>query len=222
METVSSRRSVPSAAWAGVAFFILYVVGFMMIGSSPDDTDSVKDSPSGMAAAWRDHYSDSGRRWVILIAAFLLAAAVLALVVFTSELRQRLADAGAPAAGRLAFAASLLFGAVTLAGASAMAWIPGAKQFGDSPLPEGELNYMASQLGFALLLLGGGASAALLLVTSGRAGVRTHVLPTWLGWAGVVIGIALFFVGVLFIPMALFALWVLIAAITMIRKPTMA
>ena len=222
METVSSRRSVPSAAWAGVVFFVLYVVGFLLISQQPDDTDKVKDSASGMTKAWQDHYSDSGRRWAILIGAFVLAAAVLALVVFTSELRQRLADAGAPAAGRLAFAASLLFGAVTLAGASAMAWIPGAKQFGNSPLPEGDLNYMASQLGFALLLLGGGASAALLLVTSGRAGVRTHVLPTWLGWAGVVIGVALFFVGVLFIPMALFALWVLIAAITMIRKPTMA
>lgn len=222
METVSSRRSVPSAAWAGVVFFVLYLVGFMMMGSSPDDTDDVKDSASGMAAAWRDLYSDSGDRWAILIGAFLLAGAVLALVVFASELRQRLADAGAPAAGRLAFAASLLFGAVTLAGASAMAWIPGAKQLGDAPLPEGELNYMASQLGYALLLLGGGASAALLLVTSGRAGVRTHVLPTWLGWAGVVIGVALFFVGVLFIPMALFALWVLIAAITMIRKPAVA
>ncbi len=222
METVSSRRSVPSAAWAGVVFFVLYLIGFTLIGSSADDTDNVKDSASGMAAAWRDLYSDSGDRWVILIGAFVLAGAVLALIVFTSELRQRLADAGAPAAGRLAFAASLLFGAVTLAGACAMAWIPGAKQFGDSPLPEGELNYMASQLGYGLLLLGGGAAAALLLVTAGRAGVRTHVLPTWLGWAGVVVGVALFFVGVLFIPMALFALWVLIAAITMIRKPTMA
>lgn len=221
METAESRRSVPSAAWAGVAFFVLYVVGVMTIGRSPN-TDKVKDSPSGFAAAWNDFYADSGNRWAILIGAFLLAAAVLSLIVFVSALRQRLADAGAPAAGRLAFAASLLFGAVTLAGVSAMAWIPGAKQFGNSPLPEGDLNYMASQLGFGMLLLGGGAAAALLLVTAGRASVRTHVLPTWLGWAGVVVGVAVFFVGALFLPMALFALWVLIAAIMMIRKPTVA
>jgi hypothetical protein len=209
-------------AWGGVVFAVLFVIGVVLASQSPSDTDKVKNSPTELTKMWHDFYSDSGHRWSIIIGFFLVVAAAIALVVFASELRERLVAAGASGAGRLAFAGSLLFAALSMAGTAAMAWIPGAKQFGRSAVPEGELNYLASQLGFGTLLVGGGASAALLLVTAGRGAVRTRLLPSWLGWAGVVIGVVLFFLSVLFIPMVLLALWVLAAAIVMIRKPASA
>ena len=156
---------------------------------------------------------------MILIGAWLLVAAVLALIVFAHDLRNRLADSGAAGAGRLAFGGSILFAAVTICGATALAWIPGARAFGNSPLPSGELAYLGSQLGYAILLLGGGAAAALMLVSAGGGAARSGALPKWLGWAGVVIGVLLFFVGVFFVPMALLALWVLVTAIVMLRRP---
>jgi hypothetical protein len=219
MEPTSTSPTRRNTAWAGIVFAVLYVVGVIMAASSPSDTDKYKDNAAKLTATWRTYYSDSGHRWTIIIGAWIIVGAVLALIVFASDLRDRLAEAGAPSSGRLAFGASILFGAVTMSGASAIAWIPGAKQFGSSPLPTNELNYLGSQLGFPFLLLGGGAAAALLLVSAGKGAARTGALPAWLSWAGVVIGVLVFFTGVFFLPMALLVLWVLIAAIVMMRKP---
>lgn len=69
-----------------------------------------------------------------------------------------------------------------------------------------------------MLLLGGGAAAALLLVSAGWAATRSGTLPTWLGWAGVVIGVLLFPLGVFFLPMALLVLWVLVTSIVLLRR----
>ena len=222
MQTVSSNRgSHGKSAWAGIVFAVLYIGGVFVVGSTPGDIDKdgVNKSPSALTTAWRDFYSDSGNRWAIIIGAFILIVAAFTLVVFANEIRQRLVDAGAPGAAQLAFAASLLFAAATMAGATAMAWIPITKQFGNSALPEGEINYLTNVLGYGFMLMGGGVSAAVLLVISGRASVRTHVLPAWLGWAGVVSGIVVFFLSVFFLPMILFALWSIATAIIFLRRP---
>ena len=73
-------------------------------------------------------------------------------------------------------------------------------------------------IGFGLVLLAGGAAAALTLVSSGLGAARCGALPKWLAWAGVVIGVLVFFIGGLFIPMALFVLWVLVTAIVMLTR----
>jgi hypothetical protein len=212
-----------SAAWAGIVFAVLYVVGMLMVTGGPNSRSKRKRSPAQAEAVWHTYYADSGHRVGIVIGAFVLAAAVLALVIFATFLRDRLAGDGAPATlSGLVFAGAVLFAAVTLAGVAALAWIPGAKQFGDSPLPVGSINYLASQLGFGSLLLGGGAAAALLLVSAGWAATRSGTLPTWLGWAGIVIGVVLFFLAVFFVTMALLVLWVLVTSIVLLRRPATA
>lgn len=212
---VAQKRS---GAWAGIVFAVLYVVGVMLAGGSPDTTDKMKHSPKLAEAAWHKYYADSGHRTAILIGAFVLAAAVLALLVFASFLADRLGSDGASStATRLVFGGAVLFAAVTLAGTAALAWIPGAKEFGDSPLPVGSITYLSSQLGFAMMLLGGGAAAALFLVSAGWAATRVGTLPKWLAWAGVVIGVLLFFFAVFFLPMALLVLWVLVTSIVLLR-----
>ena len=216
MNTVAAQKR--SGAWAGIVFAVLYVVGVIMMGDQPDTTDKMKDSPKLAEAAWLKFYADGDNRAFILIGAFVLAAAVIALLVFASYLQDRLADDGASSTTtRLVFGGAVLFAAVTLAGTAALAWIPGAKEFGDSPLPVGSINYLSSQLGFALMLLGGGAAAALFLVSAGWAATRVGTLPKWLAWAGVVIGVLLFFFGVFFLPMALLVLWVLVTSIVLLR-----
>jgi hypothetical protein len=212
--TGTARRHM---GWAGIVFAVLYVVGVLMASSQPE-TDDINDNPVRLTKAFRDYYSDSGHRTTIIIGAFVLLAATLAFIVFASELRNRLADAGAANTGRLAFAGSIMFAAVTAAGAIALVWIPGTKEFGDFAVPVGDINYMAAQLGFGLVLLAGGAAAALTLVSSGLGAARRGALPKWLAWAGVVIGVLVFFIGGLFIPMALFVLWVLVTAIVMLAR----
>lgn len=207
-------------AWAGIVFALLYLVGMMVAGgASPEDIEDLNDDPAGLAASWHDYYSDSGHRVAVLAGVFALMVACIAIVVFGSALRERLADAGAPTAGRLTFAASIMFAAVTLVGAVALAWIPGTKEFGDVAIPTSDLVYMGNQLGFGVLLLAGGAAAGFMLVTGGFAAARRGVLPVWLGWAGVVCGVIVFVLGAMFIPMALLVLWTLVASIVLLRRP---
>ena len=219
-DVAPSTRKTISTAWAGIVFAVLYLAGMLLATASPESADDLNDDPVGLAASWHDYYSDSGNRTVILIGVFALMVACVAVVVFGSALRDRLAEAGAPTAGRLTFAASIMFGAVTLVGAVALAWIPGSKQFGDVALPTSDLLYMGSQLGFGVLLLPGGAAAGFMLVTSGFAAARRGVLPTWLGWAGVICGVIVFVLGALFLPMALLVLWTLVASVMLLRRPT--
>jgi hypothetical protein len=199
-------------------FAVLYVGALMTFGG-PETTDEVEKDPTALAKAWSDYYADSGNRNVMLVGGLVLLVAALAMVVFGSALRDRLSEGGAPGAGRLAFAGSILFGAVTMAGACAFIWIPGAKTFGESAVPTGELAYLASQLGYSLILLAGGAAAGFMLVVAGWTGARTHSLPGWLGWAGVVVGVIVFFTAAIFVPMALLVLWVLVTSIVMLRRP---
>ena len=48
--------------------------------------------------------------------------------------------------------------------------------------------------------------------------LRTGLLPRWLGWAGVAVGL-LCIVGFLGVPMGLFLLWIVIVAVYLIRRP---
>jgi hypothetical protein len=207
--------------WAGIVFAVLYVVGVILATGQPDISDKVKHSPVLSAAVWHKYYSDSGHRVMIVIGVFVLTAAVLFLIVFASFLQDRLVlDGASPTASRMVFGAAVLFAAATIGGGSALGWIPGAKLFGDSPLPTGSIVYLASQLGYPLLLVGGGAAAALLLFSAGWAGGRSGTLPKWLCWVGAVVGVLVFFLAGLLIPMALFVLWIIIASILLLRRPS--
>jgi hypothetical protein len=224
METTQAPASTRPRGWAGIVFAVLYVVGIIMVSSSPEHTDDkpFKDNPTKLAALWRAYYNDSGHRRTIVIGAFVIIAAAIAFVIFGNDLRERLAAYGARTTGGLALAGTIIFATVTAVGAIALAWIPGSKTFGDSPVPTGELNYLASQLGYGIMLLPGGAAAALTLVSGGLGGARSRALPAWLGWAGVVIGVLLFFIAAFFVPLVLLVLWVLIAGIVMLRRPARA
>jgi len=218
MEATVQRSPSRATAWGGVVFAVLYFVGVtMMLGPTPNDTH--KDQPVKYAADWHRVFADSGNRTQLILGAYVLAGACIAIVVFGSHLRDRLAAAGAATSGRLAIAGSIMFATITLVGAAAVAWIPAAKSFGSTPIAKGELVYLAPQLGFAALLFGGGTTAALMLVAAGIGSARTRALPAWLGWVGAVVGVLVFLLGAFFLPMLLLVLWVLIAAIVSLRRP---
>jgi len=217
MHATTSRPS-RATAWGGIVFAVLYVAGVVTsFAGTPDNTNH--DHPVKYAADWAKYYADSGNRTTAIIGAYALALACLAVVVFGLHLRDRLADAGAPTAARLAFAGSIMLATVTMVAALAMAWIPGAVAFGDVPAPTGELAYFGSQLAFGLLLVGGGMCAALMLVATGVGANRTAALPKWLGWAAIVVGVVVAAIGAFFMPMVLLVLWMLIAGIVCLRRP---
>jgi type VI protein secretion system component VasF len=52
-----------------------------------------------------------------------------------------------------------------------------------------------------------------------RTKVRARALPPWLGWAAVVVGVVVFFLGLFFMPMLLLVLWAIVASIVCLRRP---
>ena len=214
---VPATRST-AAVWAGIVFAVTYVGGAIAAFQSPTVTTAIQKDSGQLADTYRVYYAVSSHRVVILAGAFVLLIAAISMVVFASELRARLEAAGERRAAQLAYTGATLFAAATIVGAAAVAWLPGAKTFGNSALPTGEINYLASQLGFAIMLLGGGVTAGLMLTTAGWAAARTGVLPGWLSWVSIAVGVIVFFLAAFFLPMALLVLWALVTSIVLLAR----
>ena len=218
MESNERGTGSRGSAWFGIVAAVLYVAGVMLM-FAPTPNDKHRKSPTKYAADYQRFFADGDKRAMVIFGVYVVILATIAFVVFGSHLRDRLAAAGAARAGRLTFAGAILFAALTMVGALAFAWIPGSIAFGNGPVPTGEINYLAPQLAYGFLLVGGMAGAALTLCVGGVAGARTKALPAWLGWAGLVIGVIVFVIGSWFMPVLLFVLWTIVAAIVCLRRP---
>jgi len=186
------------APLSGVLSVAIIVAVFAIGGSTPEEHDS--------AAKVQAFYSKHHDKHAAL--AFILAIAIPFLLFFVSSLRNDLRSAGgtaqlanaAFAGGVLAAGGFALLSAVHLALAEAAS---SANTIGATQTLNvlDNSDFIPAASGVGLLVLAAGASV-----------VRHGGLPRWLGWIGVVIGIAAF------TPAGFFAflaggLWILIASI---------
>ena len=190
-------------AWMGIVFVVLFVVGFLIF-PTPDNNKHT--------AQWVRWWTDSGHRTAAMIGAYLMVLGVLAFVWFASSLRDRLGDGSS-----LVLTFGSIFAALALVSIVVRASIPGAKQFGDTPVPTGDFARQFDQIGFGLLLVAGALAAGLFVVFASYLASRTATLPGWLCVAGYVVA-ALQIVAAVFLPFVLFFLWVLVAAIVLVRR----
>jgi hypothetical protein len=217
MAAISARdagRGLRLGGIAAIAFAVLFVVGFLLVSDTPEGDES--------NAQWLRYYADSDNRRMIVIGAFVLTLAAVAFLVFLGVLRERLRNTGSGLewVGTTAFASGLLFVAMlavaTLGTGSAAASV----EFGDSPLVrDADVLRTFESLGFGALVLFGAASAGLLIVTSSVAASRGALLPRWLVVTGYVVGVIVILGGLLFIPLALFVLWMIAVGIVLLRSP---
>jgi hypothetical protein len=196
-----------TAAVTGIAFVVLWFGAFALgIEVGPSDREIL------------EHYADSGNRTNEAVAFFLIAAAALALVLFTSVLRSlitRLEQEKATLA-TVAWGGGLACGVLLLAGnavSRATAFAAMDDQF------HLDVNTRRLFENAGLLLLASGMIAAILLVCSvSLATLRHGLLPRWLGWAGfpaaALLPLAISFVGFLVL-----ALWVIAVSITFALRP---
>jgi hypothetical protein len=187
----------------GIVAVVFFVAGFLAFPAPDDDTKTLQ---------WARFWQDSGHRVGAIIGAYLMVVGLLAFVWFASGLRDRLGEGSG-----LVLTFGSIFAAVGLVSVMLRASIPGAKQFGDTPLPGGVLAQQLDQAGFALLLVAGALAAGLFTVLASYAASRSGALPAWLCIAGYVVG-ALQVLAALFFPFALFFLWVLIASIVLVSR----
>jgi len=201
--TVSHRRFDRVGACMGVVFVVLFVAGFMVFSTPSSNKDTAK---------WQRWWTDGGHRVTAVIGAYLIVLGVLAFVWFLWSLRDRLADGGGP---MLTF--GTLFVAMVLVSTLLRAAIPGAKMFGNVPVPSGDLARQFDNLGFGLLLVAGALSAGAFTAFASYAARREAVLPSWLTAAGYVVAVLQLIAGIFF-PFVLFVLWVLVVSIVLLRR----
>jgi hypothetical protein len=192
-------------ALCGVAAPVLIVLAFTAVGGS---TPSDKASAAKVVSYYRDHKTAS------MIAALMVAIGAVLLVLFAARLRELLRGDGLgsdvlpiAAFGGFVILASGLF----VLAAVHFALVQAADQRFATPAQT--LNVLDNNDFF--VLVGG---MALIMLAAGIATVRQPVLPRWLGWAAIVIGILSLAGPVGFVGVLLAVVWIFVVAILMLVR----
>jgi hypothetical protein len=195
MKEMNAKKLVPLSGVLGVA---LIIGSFALGGNSPDQ--------NGSAAEVVSYYTKHHDK--LLFASALLALGAFFLLVFATTvagaLRRASGETGAASA--LTFAGGVilvvgitLFAGITFSLADAIKHLePAAAQ---------SLNTLGSDLFFPLAV-GNGA----FLLGSGIGVIKTKILPVWLGWIAVVLGVAALTPAGFFAFMAL-GVWTLVVSV---------
>jgi hypothetical protein len=198
-------RSQRLAPLSGIAFVLLVVIGFGPVGGDTPETD---DSPADIASFWANHHDKE------FAAAILIVFGALFLAIFVASLRDRARGAGG--AGELWSNVILIGGSVAVAGFLAAVVFHTA-------LADGGNRHISGDAMLALTALDANSFFAfaipigIMMLGAAGATIRTGVLPPWLGWAALVLGLVSF-TPVGFIAFGLTGIWIVIASILMSRS----
>jgi hypothetical protein len=193
----------------GIAFVVLFVAGFLMFA-----TPNTTSNRASNVAKWDTWWTVSSHRTTAIIGAYLMVLGALAFVWFASSLQQRLRERSD---GMMMVGFAWLFAALALTSALIRAAIPGGWVFGRLTMPGGDLPAQLDNIGQGLLLVAGALSAGAFVAAACHAARRSVVFPVWLTGAGYVVAV-LQVAGALFLPFALFPLWVLVASVVLLTR----
>lgn len=214
MTTQTDNGERTTTRWgdiAGIAFVVLFFVGFIAL-DTPDTDAPVAD--------WDAYFGDSGNRTETILSMFLIVLSGFAFLWFATSMRVRLrAAATAEQLRAVAAGAALLYVAMLVAGGIAFGNTAGAIEFGDTPVPDGDISRMFEQLGFALIMLAGGFASAVFVGVTSVLGRKAGVFPPWLAILGYVVAVILVF-SFMFFPVLLLLVWVLIVSIRSLVSQT--
>jgi len=194
--------------WApltGVLFTVLLAVAFFVSGNTPDSKDSGEKVVS--------HYDNANKFYVALIALFI---ATVAFMFFNGVLRSTLTRheripswlSSTVFGGGVVYAVGL-----TVFGITQFALLDAADknqvQVAQTLNVLDNDNFFPTVVGLAIVLL---AVAAAVLGTTPR------VIPTWLGWVALVLGVVSFLGPLGFIAFLAFPIWTLVVAVVLYRQ----
>ena len=200
MDSQGLQRLAPLT---GIVFVVLVVVAVVVGGETPDNDDSLRS----IVAFWKDNEGEQ-------IASALIAAwGVVFFVWFAASLRSalRLAEVGPARLSALSFGGAII-GAVGLLSSLSLAFAA-ADTVGDVP-PVVTQTFTILGNEFFLPIAAG---YAIFFLAIGVLTVRTRVLPAWLGWPALLIGVACV------TPIGFFALlvglvWILIVSVMLYQR----
>jgi hypothetical protein len=200
---MTDRRMPAFAPLTGVIFVALVVISFILGGETPD----IKDSPQKVLDFYNDN--DSEQIW----AAVILAWGTLFFFFFLGVLRSALRAAE----GAVGYLSAVAFGGGLVMGLGMLSFAGFTFTLADAadhlnPVAAQALNGLNSDFFFPLAV-GGGT----LLIATGLSAIRSRVLPAWLAWAALVIGIAAI-TPAGFFAFLVFLLWTLVVSVLLWRR----
>ena len=198
METGRLEKLLPLS---GVLFSILFLVGFLGTGETPDTTASAEEILK--------FYDDAGK---IFLGIITLGLGAIMFMFFASALRKHLRATGPEWLGTLSFAGAIIF-VVGLAGfaESQFALVSAADEKNLQVMQT--LNYIDNN-NFSPVIVG---AVVLMLATAWHI-LSSRSLPVWIGWVSLLLGI-LGLAGPLgFISFLAMMPWTVIVAIVLYRR----
>jgi magnesium-transporting ATPase (P-type) len=192
------------SALAGVLFVALFAVALALSGNTGDTPSEVQQ--------W---YADDGNQTKQIVAWFLYVGSALAFLSFLGTLRDMLvrAEGGPGTLSALVFGPGLVFAALYVAGVSLFAAPASLADDTDFKL-DSNTAQLFNNAGY-FLLVGGVMVASILVLSTSTAALRTGILPAWLGWAGLIVAVAMIF-AFFFLPILVFVAWVLVVSLVML------
>ena len=199
MEQKSWHRLAPLT---GVLFVVLVAAAFIVGGETPD----LNDSPQKILNYYNDHDSKQ------MFAALLLAWGSVAFLFFLGVLRSVLqaAEGGVARLATVAFGGGILLAVGMLSFAGFTFTLADAADH-LTPAAAQSLNALNSDFFFPLA-----AGLGALMISTGIVAIRSKVLPAWLGWITLLIGIAALTPAGFFAFLA-FGLWSLVVSVMLWR-----
>ena len=197
--------------WApltGIGYFVLYVIGFVVTGESPDFVSEPKE----YLEYYADHKSD------VLIGGIALRLAAFLLLWFLGSIRRAslAAEGGDGRVTSIGFAGGAVGVTLLVTGIAAM-MLPALRLDNDQRLTA-ETATTFQDLGSALVGLAAPIGYAALLLSVTVVGLRHGFVPKVWAWISAVIGVVMLipfisWAGAIF----LFPIWVLVMAILLLR-----
>jgi hypothetical protein len=200
--------------WAplgGILFVVLMLVGAFFVTDVPEADASASEITAYLA--------DSDNHVRNIIGAYMWVVGALAFLWFLTRLRAdlRRAEGGPGTVSSLAFGAGIVFAALWVASAAALATVAYAVELQDAPVSDADLVRVLPQMASLFLLLGGGFGGFLLIVATSIVSLQTGVLPRWFAWLGIVVAIVLPF-DLIYLNIIPLVVWVLIASIVLLTR----
>ncbi|MEX2081577.1 MAG: hypothetical protein WEC33_08165 [Dehalococcoidia bacterium] len=194
------------APWAGIAFAVLFVAGFVISGTTPDYDE---------AAEWQEWLNDSGNRQGAWVGGLIMVVGAFALLWFSQALAWRLKSDANPLA-QIASSSAVVMVTMLLTAVFFGVAVPVSIEVADAPVPSSDIAIQFEQVAFGFLLVGTCFAGALYIATTTTLARGTW--PSWMVWVSYGAAVLLLF-GPLFFPMVALPLWALLTGIYLLRRP---
>lgn len=204
---IINRPKVESAAVAGIVYAIATAASLLLIRAVPAQSTE---------AEWVEWIGDSGNRQSLYFAANLATFAAVAFLWFVAVVRRRL-GAREDKFFSTVFLGSALVNVTLSLVAVAVVASPAVLETLDGGTVSWDSYQLAEGIAGSLLFLVSPRIQALFVASTSVVFLRTRIVPSWLGYIGLVLAAVLFLLPLVLEPLGIgLSLFVLIASVTIL------